>query len=92
MAWARLHRELRVEGRRLELRVGDVAAIEATVRRLPLLSSPEPSQMADACYHEAVRLFTEDREDEAVELLRKKGSMVPTKGKGEMEMWFVERA
>lgn len=77
VAWARLHRELRVEGRRLELCVGDVAAIEATVRRLPLLSSPEPTQMADACYHEAVRLFTEDREDEAVELLERTIAICP---------------
>ncbi len=77
VAWARIHRELRVEGRELALALDDSGPLHATIRRLPLLTSPEPAEMADACYHEAVRLFTDDLEDEAVELLERTIAICP---------------
>jgi len=77
VAWARIHRELRVEGRELELDLDDGVSMSAVVRRLPLLTSPEPAEMAEACYHEAVRLFTDDHEDEAVELLERTIAICP---------------
>ena len=77
LAWVRLHRELRVEGRELEAILDDGRTLRATVRRLPLLTSPEPTEMAETCYHHAIRRFTEDHEDEAIALLERTIAICP---------------
>ena len=77
VVWARVHRGFRVEGRRLELSLDDGRRLSAIVRRLPLVTSPEPTEMADACFDEAIRRFTDDREDEAIVLLERSISICP---------------
>lgn len=73
----RLHRELRVDGREVVCRFDDGAELSATVRALPLRRPRSAKDMADDCYQLAVERFTEDREEEAMTLLRRAVAVCP---------------
>lgn len=74
---ARLHRDLRVDGREVVCRFDDGSELSATVRALPLRRPRSAKEMADDCYQVAVERFTEDREEAAMTLLRRAVAVCP---------------
>lgn len=74
---ASLHRELRVEDRRLELRLDGGGSVSAKVRSLPLLRPETPAALADRLYHRGVEHFQADRENDALELLERAVAVDP---------------
>jgi len=72
-----LWRDLRVDGRDLEILRGGGAPVRGRVLSLPLLETPSTDEMAHTLYLRAAELFAADRESEAVELLQRAIAICP---------------
>lgn len=69
IALAYLNRDYRVPQKHLTF-TADEKTYEATVVLLPFYTAPSATQKAKACYEAGLKAFAENREDEAVLLLR----------------------
>ncbi len=74
---ARLIRDLRVEGRRLECLTEAGQSIEVLVRSFPLLAAPVPEEWAHDLTVRAAAEFSADREGEAMRLFERAIAVCP---------------
>jgi folate-binding protein YgfZ len=73
-----MHRDFRVDRLELSCRFEDGFEIEGRVNLEPLLTLPAPSDQADELFHVAAEAFTNDREHEALKLLRRAIAVHPS--------------
>lgn len=72
-----LWRDLRVDGREIEILCAGGSRVRGRVLSPPLLKTPSTDEMADTLYLRAVELFSADEESEAVELLERAIAICP---------------
>lgn len=77
---AAVHRELRVDGRSVELTADDGQCLRARVEGLPCLAGPSAVELAETVFHRAVEAFSADREEDALELLDRALAVDPAFG------------